>query len=146
MFDRETKKEKNLDTIKKAAEQKSKAQKENKAYAAWEEKKATVIKQTEEEFFAKMGKYSNTMLEDAEKDDDEEKPRFGGQDNIDYSQDKKPEIPNEESKSDQKPSADQPQGDLPREDQPNVEDAKPTENNLADTNPEDTKPPEPQNN
>jgi len=56
ILDRETRKEKNLEFMKKQAEGKQKVQREGKAFKEWESKKSDVIKKTEEAFFAAMGK------------------------------------------------------------------------------------------
>lgn len=67
ILDRETRKEKNLEFMKKQAEGKQKVQREGKAFKEWESKKSDVIKKTEEAFFAAMGKQEEHQGESEER-------------------------------------------------------------------------------
>jgi len=63
ILDRETRKEKNLEFMKKQAEGKQKVQREGRAFKEWEAKKSDVIKKTEESFFAVMGKHEEVQAD-----------------------------------------------------------------------------------
>lgn len=65
MFERETRKEKTLDLIKRQADTK-KAPKEPKGGKDFESKKAEAIKKVEDEFFAHIGKNEPDALQDGE--------------------------------------------------------------------------------
>jgi len=112
MFARETQKEKYLDAMKKAADQNKGKQRENKALAQWEEKKPTVVKKCEDEFFAKMEKYKDALIDEGEKSDDEGEHKK-------KKDDKKPdEKPKDEKKPDEKKPEEKPKEEKPDETKP----------------------------
>jgi len=75
IFERETRKEKNLDQMRKQAEGKTKVQKENRALKEWEEHKPEIIKKCEDTFFAQMEKYKDALIDGDDREDDDGQER-----------------------------------------------------------------------